>query len=115
MPLRLRRSLFSQSPIPFSRFFLLRLLLAAGKEDARRLAALKQQLTTNTAVDAALTQTDTASISGTTTGAQSLREQAKHAIENMLAADCLYCGEYMIESIDKPFIEDWAKVNLDWQ
>lgn len=42
-------------------------------------------------------------------------DQIKLAIENILAADCLYCGELMINSIDQPFIDDWDKVNNDWQ
>lgn len=43
------------------------------------------------------------------------RDQIKNDIETILAADCLFCGDYMINSIDKPFIDDWEKVNLDWQ
>lgn len=43
------------------------------------------------------------------------REAIKIEIENILAADCLFCGEHMINNIDKPFIEDWDRANLDWQ
>lgn len=43
------------------------------------------------------------------------REAIKIEIENILAADCLFCGDHMINNIDKPFIEDWDRANLDWQ
>lgn len=76
-----------------------------GKEDARRLNGLKQQLvTTSTSVQ----QLDPAN--GT-----SQRDRIRHEIEDILASDCLYCGEYMIDNIDRPFIDDWDKVNTDWQ
>lgn len=44
----------------------------------------------------------------------SSRDQLKEELENMLAADCLFCGEFMIKSIDRPFINDLDKVNNDW-
>lgn len=43
------------------------------------------------------------------------RDNIKNEIETILAAECLFCGENMINQIDKPFIEDWDRVNLDWQ
>lgn len=43
------------------------------------------------------------------------RESIKNDIENILAAECLFCGEHMINNLDKPFIEDWDRVQLDWQ
>lgn len=86
--------------------------MLAGKEDARLLAELKQHLLAlSTAIPA---QIETANSNGTA-GGLSQREQIRHEIENILAADCLYCGEYMIDNIDKPFIDDWDKVNSDWQ
>lgn len=45
----------------------------------------------------------------------SQRDRIKNDIETILAAECLFCGENMINQIDKPFIEDWDRVNLDWQ
>ncbi|XP_055383073.1 vacuolar protein sorting-associated protein 18 homolog isoform X2 [Condylostylus longicornis] len=44
------------------------------------------------------------------------REKIKMQIEDILAADCLFCG-VMIDFIGKPFIEDddWDRVNIDWQ
>lgn len=91
-------------------------ILQLDKEEARRFNTLKQQLATATAGGiGALLQPDLSNLIGTTSTNVSPREQIKNEIENILAADCLYCGEYMIESIDKPFIDDWDKVNLDWQ
>lgn len=74
----------------------------------RRLNTLKQQLVTT--MMGGMPQLDTA-----TSTAVSQRDQIKNEIEGILAADCLYCGELMIDNIDKPFINDWNKVNLDWQ
>ncbi|KAM9294249.1 vacuolar protein sorting-associated protein 18 homolog [Gastrophryne carolinensis] len=36
---------------------------------------------------------------------QPTREQIKADIDDLVAAECPYCGELMIESIDKPFID----------
>lgn len=58
-------------------------------------------------------QSDTVSVNGSTS--LSNRDVVKNEIEGILASECLYCGDIMINSIDKPFIEDWDKVNLDWQ
>lgn len=69
---------------------------------------LKQQLLTTTM--SGMSQVDTSAST-----AVSQRDQIRNEIEIILAADCLYCGELMIDNIDKPFINDWNKVNLDWQ
>lgn len=31
------------------------------------------------------------------------RERAKSEYEELIAAECLFCGNHMIESIDRPF------------
>lgn len=79
-----------------------------GPEDARRLALLKQQLSSMSTQS----QPDTSSLNGTKL---SSRDQLKAEIETILGSDCLFCGEIMINSIDQPFINDWEKVNSDWQ
>lgn len=33
------------------------------------------------------------------------REQIKSDIDDIVASECVYCGELMIKSIDKPFID----------
>lgn len=87
-----------------------------GIEDTRRLSKLKhhlQSLNTSIAVPNSQQQIiDTVSINGTNL---STRDQIKNEIETILAADCLFCGEYMINNIDKPFIDDWERVNMDWE
>lgn len=41
----------------------------------------------------------------------------KSEIDNIVASECLYCGENMIRNIDKPFIEDYEyeSVMKDWK
>ncbi|XP_030762434.1 vacuolar protein sorting-associated protein 18 homolog isoform X2 [Sitophilus oryzae] len=47
----------------------------------------------------------------------SAREQAKTEIDNIIASECLYCGENMIKNIDKPFIEnyDYDTIAKEWE
>lgn len=80
--------------------------LITGPDEAKKLSLLKQQLAGTQA------QSDTASLNGTK---MSRRDQLKAEIETILGSDCLFCGEIMVNSIDKPFINDWDKVNSDWQ
>lgn len=35
------------------------------------------------------------------------REQLKSDIDDIIATECVYCGELMIKTIDKPFIDPW--------
>ncbi|XP_015595539.1 vacuolar protein sorting-associated protein 18 homolog isoform X1 [Cephus cinctus] len=46
----------------------------------------------------------------------STKDQIKADIDDLVASECLYCGELMIESIDKPFIEegDYERVLKEW-
>ncbi|XP_012271920.1 vacuolar protein sorting-associated protein 18 homolog [Orussus abietinus] len=47
---------------------------------------------------------------------QSTKDKVKAQIDDLVASECLYCGELMIESIDKPFIEeeDYERVMKEW-
>lgn len=36
-------------------------------------------------------------------GTVSDRDQARAQYEELISAECLFCGSYMIESIDRPF------------
>lgn len=47
----------------------------------------------------------------------SLRDQVKSDIDNIVASECLYCGEIMIRNLDKPFIDekDYDKIMKDWE
>ncbi|KAH9632081.1 hypothetical protein HF086_015285 [Spodoptera exigua] len=46
-----------------------------------------------------------------------LREILRNEIDDLIASECIFCGEYMINCIDKPFIsdEDWDKVMKEWE
>lgn len=46
---------------------------------------------------------DTSSLGKATAGTS--REQIKSDIDDIVASECVYCGELMIKSIDKPFID----------
>lgn len=74
---------------------------------------MKQQLQSLSLNIPVTNHADTASVNGTASVSQ--RDNIKNEIENILAAECLFCGNHMIEYIDKPFIDDWDQVNLDWQ
>ncbi|XP_066588166.1 vacuolar protein sorting-associated protein 18 homolog [Prorops nasuta] len=56
---------------------------------------------------------DTTSVGSTSL---STKDQIKADIDDLIASECLYCGELMIDSIDKPFIEeeDYERVMKEW-
>lgn len=45
----------------------------------------------------------------------SARELVKSEIDNIVASECLFCGENMIRNIDKPFIDDYDKIMSEWE
>lgn len=47
----------------------------------------------------------------------SAKEVVKAEIDNIVASECLYCGENMIRNIDKPFIEEneYDKIMKEWE
>lgn len=47
----------------------------------------------------------------------STRDMIKSEIDNILASECLYCGENMIRNIDKPFIEEheYDLIMKEWE
>ncbi|KAG5878017.1 hypothetical protein JTB14_025471 [Gonioctena quinquepunctata] len=61
-------------------------------------------------------QTNVDNISTGSSG-MSAREIVKSEIDNILASECLYCGENMIRNIDKPFIEDYEHelIMREWE
>ena len=46
----------------------------------------------------------------------SKRDQARMELDDLVASECIFCGEIMIKMIDKPFIEDheFAAVMEKW-
>ncbi|XP_058443568.1 vacuolar protein sorting-associated protein 18 homolog [Malaya genurostris] len=83
------------------------LLPQLGIDVVNHLMSLKQQLSV-----AQNQPIDTGSHVGDT---MSSKEHLKNQIEDILASDCLFCGEVMINTIDRTFIENWEKVDNDWQ
>ncbi|XP_019530422.3 vacuolar protein sorting-associated protein 18 homolog [Aedes albopictus] len=81
-----------------------KLLPQLKPELLHHLEHLKQQLTAaqNQAQD-------------TGSGIANSKEHLKSQIEDILVSDCLLCGEVMISTIDKPFIDNWERVDHDWQ
>ncbi|KAM8718382.1 hypothetical protein ACLKA7_000194 [Drosophila subpalustris] len=77
-----------------------------SKERSRRLAMLKQEMETLMA--------QTIALASHTAEQQTKRTELKTEIEEILAADCLYCG-LLIETIDQPFVDDWDQVNVEWE
>lgn len=47
----------------------------------------------------------------------SARDQLKADIDAIVASECLYCGEMMIKSIDRPFVEDdeYEQIMKEWE
>lgn len=45
------------------------------------------------------------------------KESIKNSIDNIVANECYFCGDYMIESIDKPFIHEseYGRVMKEWE
>jgi len=48
---------------------------------------------------------DTVSLGKGGGGGATSRESIKSDIDDVVASECVYCGELMIKSIDKPFID----------
>lgn len=47
----------------------------------------------------------------------SARDTVKSEIDNIVASECLFCGENMIRNVDKFFIEDYdyEKIAKEWE
>lgn len=86
------------------------LIMVIGPAKKNRLADLERQLKIMN------TQSNVDTISTGSTGL-SAAEIVKSEIDNIVASECLYCGENMIRNIDKPFIEDYEydSVMKDWK
>ncbi|XP_046959364.1 vacuolar protein sorting-associated protein 18 homolog isoform X1 [Vanessa cardui] len=56
-------------------------------------------------------------LSTVTSSGLPLREVLKNEIDDIVASECVFCGEHMIACIDKPFIadEDWDRVMKEWE
>ncbi|XP_038211746.1 vacuolar protein sorting-associated protein 18 homolog isoform X2 [Zerene cesonia] len=56
-------------------------------------------------------------LSTVTSSGLPLREVLRNEIDDIVASECVLCGEHMISCIDKPFIadEDWDRVMKEWE
>ncbi|XP_034487809.1 vacuolar protein sorting-associated protein 18 homolog [Drosophila innubila] len=75
-------------------------------KERSRLTMLKQEMETLMA--------QTIALATHTPEQQKKRSDLKTEIEEILAADCFYCG-LLIETIDQPFVDDWDQVNVEWE
>lgn len=84
--------------------------LHAGPAKRNKLHELNRQLTMLSA------QVHSDNVSNSS-ASLSMRDQVKQDIDNIVASECLYCGEIMIRNIDKPFIDDkeYDKVMKEWE
>ncbi|KAK9880904.1 hypothetical protein WA026_013235 [Henosepilachna vigintioctopunctata] len=80
-------------------------LLGPGKKN--KLAELDRRLITLNRVD---------NVSVGSTGMSNV-ELCRMEIDNIVASECLYCGENMIKNIDKPFVDDaeYEKMKKEWE
>ena len=48
--------------------------------------------------------------------APSRSDQARAELDDLIASQCLFCGDVMVKSIDKPFVEDddYDEVMKEW-
>ncbi|XP_063825153.1 vacuolar protein sorting-associated protein 18 homolog isoform X1 [Ostrinia nubilalis] len=56
-------------------------------------------------------------LSTVTSSGLPLREVLRNEIDDIVASECVFCGEYMINCIDKPFIAaaDWDRLMREWE
>ncbi|CAK1547432.1 unnamed protein product [Leptosia nina] len=56
-------------------------------------------------------------LSTVTSSGLPFREVLRNEIDDIIASECMLCGEHMISCIDRPFIsdEDWDKVMKEWE
>ncbi|CAG0920519.1 unnamed protein product [Notodromas monacha] len=81
-----------------------------GKDQQDRLNDIKRQLAAMHLRD------ETASVNSGGLSGFSRRDQLKAEKDEIVASQCLLCGDHMIESVDKSFIEDkdYAEAVRDW-
>ncbi|CAH2037062.1 unnamed protein product, partial [Iphiclides podalirius] len=78
-----------------------------GAAKRSKLADLQRQLSVLSGIELATV----------TSSGLPLREALRNEIDDIVAGECVFCGEYMIACIDRPFIadEDWERVLKEWE
>ena len=91
-----------------------------GKERKRKVEELQRELAkvSNTNAVSKQINEDTMSIGSKGSGSAKLsyREQIRAELDDLIASECVFCGDIMVKSIDKPFIadEDFERVLNEW-
>ena len=91
-----------------------------GKERKRKVEELQRELVkaTNNSTSSKQISDETASIGskGSSGAKLSYREQIRAELDDLIASECVFCGDIMVKSIDKPFIadEDFDRVLNEW-
>ena len=92
-----------------------------GKERKRKVEELQRELakaTANTVQSGKPTNVETLSIDSRGSGGTKLshREQVRAELDDLIANECVFCGDIMVKSVDKPFIadEDFDRVLAEW-
>lgn len=78
------------------------IILFLAPEEGKKLIKLKQKLAIlNTQVELSSNQNNSVPMQTT------IRDQLKADIENILAAECTFCGTLMIQQLDAEFDDQW--------
>uniref|UniRef100_A0A182T741 Vacuolar protein sorting-associated protein 18 homolog n=1 Tax=Anopheles maculatus TaxID=74869 RepID=A0A182T741_9DIPT len=80
----------------------------------QRLAATQQMVDNGTAA-AAISTASSAVPDPTAQHTISHKEKLKSEIEAIISSECLYCGQLMINALDKPFVENWQQADSEWE
>lgn len=81
----------------------------SAPEDCQRLSKLKQRIAI---LNSQVEQNNNQNIVAPQTITS--RDHFKTELENMLSAECILCGNLMIQQIDKDFVNDCEKMNKNW-
>ena len=81
----------------------------------KRLAEVEQDLAQVTSASGGFEDEDVQSVDSKTLRI-SKKDQLRAELEDLIASECIYCGDIMIRLIDKPFIEaaDLEAANAEW-
>merc|ERR1719464_1082964 len=92
-----------------------------GKERKRKVEELQREISKvadGSAQSDKVANEETISVGSKGSGGTKLsrREQLRAELDDLIASECVFCGDIMVKSIDKPFIadEDFDRVLAEW-
>jgi hypothetical protein len=92
-----------------------------GKERKRKVEELQREISKvadGSAQSDKVANEETISVGSKGSGGTKLsrREQLRSELDDLIASECVFCGDIMVKSIDKPFIadEDFDRVLAEW-